>query len=72
LNRLTLVLSPTAIPPGAAPISRPILSAMRPGKSIQPASFQLRINPTPHSCSTIRATLPAVARGMAPSELPSR
>ena len=66
------MLSPTATVPGAAPITRAILAAMRSARSIQPASFQLRIRPSPHSRPTTSARRACVARGRAPSELPSR
>ncbi len=58
--------------PGSAPISRPILAATRAGRSIQPAAFQLRISPSPHSSATTAATRAGTAFGSAPSELPSR
>ena len=72
LKRLTEVESATTSSPGAAPTSRPILSPTRRGSSIQPALFQLRIRPWPHSRVTTSCTRAAVARGSTPSELPSR
>ncbi len=63
LNRFTDVESPTITSPGPAPISRAILSAMRCDKVIQPAVFQLRIRPSPHSLSATAAILAAVAAG---------
>src|SRR4051812_15862343 len=45
---------------------------MRSGASHQPAAFHERINPSPHSCSIVRARRSATPRGRAPSELPSR
>jgi hypothetical protein len=49
LNRLTEVESATTTLPFAAPINFAISAATRSAKSIQPASFQLLIRPSPHS-----------------------
>ena len=77
LNRFTETLSQAITSPGSAPISGAMASPTRRGRPIQsapPASlgFQLRTSPSPHSRSTVRARRPGVARGIAPSELPSR
>lgn len=71
LNRLTEVESAATHSPGRAPTSAPMRSPTRCGSAIQPASFQLRIRPSPHSRCTAAATRAGVARGNAPSELPS-
>ena len=49
LYRFTEVESATTSSPAPAPTSRAILSAIRCDSVIQPASFQLRIRPSPHS-----------------------
>ena len=72
LYRFTDVESATTTSPAAAPTSCAILSAIRCDSVIQPASFQLRIRPSPHSVSTTCRTRAAAARGNGPSELPSR
>jgi len=72
LWRFTEVLSVTTTSPGRAPIRRAILSPTRRGAAYQPAPFQLRTRPLPHSSSTAAATRAGVAAGSAPSELPSR
>ena len=58
--------------PALAPISRAILLPRRCGMSNQPALFQERINPSPHSCVTAWATRVMALWGRAPSEFPSR
>ena len=47
---MTDVESATITSPGPAPTSVAILSPMRCDSVIQPAVFQLRISPAPHSC----------------------
>ncbi len=71
LYRFTEVESAATHSPGRAPTSAPMRSPTRCGSVIQPASFQLRIRPSPHSCRTAAATRAGVARGNAPRELPS-
>ena len=72
LKRLMEVLSVATTVPGAAPIRRAILSPTRPGMVNQPFLFQLWIRSVPHSRVTTSATRAGVARGITPSELPSR
>ena len=49
--------------PSSAPTSRAMSAATRPARLIQPASFQLRIKPSPHSRCITSAMRPGVARG---------
>ncbi len=72
LNRFTEVESATTVLVGAAPISRPIVSPTRNGRSIQRCSIQARISDLPHSRATTSATRCGVAFGTVPNELPSR
>ena len=72
LNRFTDVESPTLTSSGAAPISGAMAAPVRAARSIQPASFQLRMRPSPHSFVASAASRAGVRRGNAPSELPSR
>ncbi len=72
LNRLIEVLSVATTSPGPAPISVAILSPSRAGMVYQPAVFQERIRPSPHSWSTAAATRARAALGSGPRELPSR
>ena len=72
LNRFTEIESVTITSSAAAPISRAILAAVRCGAVYQPASFHERISPCAHSRSIASRIRAATARGMAPSELPSR
>jgi hypothetical protein len=72
LNRLIDVLSVATTSPSLAPISGAILLPSRCGSSNQPALFQERIRPWPHSSVTARATRAGAATGSTPSELPSR
>src|SRR5688572_5395118 len=51
LNRLIDVESATINSPGRAPTSVAILSPIRCARVIQPALFQLRMSPLPHSSS---------------------
>jgi hypothetical protein len=72
LNRLIEVVSVTTTSSWPAPTSGASLLPSRCGSSNQPAVFQLRIRPSPHSSATTWAARAAAARGRAPSELPSR
>jgi hypothetical protein len=72
LKTLSDVESATLTSPTPAPTSAAILSPMRCGRSIQPAEFQLRMRPSPHSRDATSASRAGVRRGSAPSELPSR
>ena len=54
------------------PINAAMRAPRRCGRSIQPASFQLRIRRCPHSCATVCESCAGAAAGSAPSELPSR
>ncbi len=67
LNRFTDVASATTSSPAPAPTSRAILSPTRCGMSIQPALFQLRISPRPHSSSTTRRTRAAASWATRPA-----
>jgi hypothetical protein len=66
------VLSVATTSPAPAPMSCAILSPSVWGSANQPALFQLRIRPSPHSCVTAAATRAGALAGMTPNELPSR
>ena len=71
-NSCTEVESPHITWPGAAPISAPIRSPIRPGSVHQSWVFHEVIRSWPHCCSISSVTAGSTALGSAPSELPSR
>jgi hypothetical protein len=72
LNRLIEVVSVTTTSPSPAPIKPAKRLPKRSDNSRQPALFQLRIKPLPHSSATTACARANAATGRAPRELPSR
>ncbi|MNN77555.1 hypothetical protein D3C81_1940270 [compost metagenome] len=71
LKMFSDVVSVTTSSPSRAPSRLPSLSPRRAGNSNQPAVFQLRIRPVPHSWVMTPAARAAAAFGITPRELPS-
>ncbi len=71
LKMFSEVASVMTSSPSFAPSRPASLSPSRDGSSNQPAVFQLRIRPVPHSWVMTSAARAAAARGITPSELPS-
>ena len=72
LKMFSEVVSVMTTSPLPAPIRPASLSPRRAGRSNQPAVFQLRMRPAPHSLPITSAARAAAVLGSTPSELPSR